>query len=155
MNVDESAFADVGGYRVALDRSYDADTHVWVSVLTPERVRIGMDPLGVETSGTLAQLSFQPVGTTLRRGQPFGGLEAAKFVGPLTSPLTGEVLLCNDAVLANPGLPEVDPFDAGWLIELRPSALQDELSLLVSGPDITQWFADRLADYRLKGVVAQ
>jgi glycine cleavage system H protein len=155
VNVDGSAYADVGGYRVALDRHYDADTHVWVSVLSPDRVRIGMDPLGVETSGTLAQLSFLPVGTSLMRGQAFGGLEAAKFVGPLTTPLTGEVLSCNEAVLANPGLPEVDPFDAGWLIDLRPTALDDELPKLVSGADVTQWFADRLADYRLKGVVAQ
>lgn len=155
MNVDGSAYADVDGYRVALDRSYDPDTHVWVSVLAPDRVRLGMDPLGVETSGTLAQLSFLPVGTSLRRGQAFGGLEAAKFVGPLTCPLTGEVLACNQAVLANPGLPEVDPFDAGWLIELRPSALAEELPLLVCGDAVTPWFAGRLADYRLKGVVAQ
>lgn len=155
MNVEGSAYADVDGYRVALDRSYDADTHVWVSVLTPERVRIGMDALGVETSGTLAQLSFLPVGSSLARGQAFGGLEAAKFVGPLTTPLTGDVLACNDAVLTNPGLPEVDPYEAGWLIELRPTALDAELPLLVSGSAVPAWFAERLTEYRLKGVVAQ
>ena len=47
--------------------------------------RIGMDALGIETSGTLAELSFVPVGTELTAGRPFGQLEAAKFVGPLVS----------------------------------------------------------------------
>lgn len=155
MNAEQPAHADVHGYQVALDRSYDADTHVWVCVLAPDRVRIGMDALGVETSGTLAQLSFLPVGSPVQRGQSFGGLEAAKFVGPLTAPLTGVVTAVNEAVLANPGLPEVDPYDAGWLIELAPTGLEPELALLVSGPDVVPWFAARVAEYRLKGVLAQ
>jgi len=153
--VEESAYAEVEGYRIALDYSYDPDTHVWVSVLGPNRVRMGMDPLGVETSGTLAQLSFLPVGTPLRRGQSFGGLEAAKFVGPLTTPLSGVLTACNEAVLNNPGLPEVDPYDEGWLVELSPTALEQELSLLVTGSDVVPWFSGRLTHYRLKGVIAQ
>ncbi len=155
MSVEEAAYAEVDGYRVAVERSYDPDTHVWACVLAPDRVRIGMDPLGVETSGTLAQLSFLPLGTPLRRGQSFGGLEAAKFVGPLTSPLTGVLTACNEAVLNNPGLPEVDPYEEGWLVELAPTAMDTELAMLVSGSDIVPWFTQRLADYRLKGVIAQ
>lgn len=155
MSVQGSPYVDVEGYRVALDRSYDPQTHVWVSVLSPERVRVGMDPLGAETSGTLAQLSFLPVGTTVQRGQSFGRLEAAKFVGPLTSPLSGVLTACNDAVLVNPGLPEVDPYETGWLVELAPSALEPEMEHLVSGEAVPPWFRERLAAYRLKGVVAQ
>jgi len=155
VSTDDPAYVEVEGYRVALDRSYDAETHVWVSVLTPDRVRIGMDPLGVETSGTLAQLSFLPLGTTLFRGQSFGSLEAAKYVGPLTTPLSGVLTACNEAVLDNPGLPEVDPYDDGWLVELSPTALGQEHPMLVSGSDVVPWFTRRLADYRLKGVIAQ
>ena len=80
---------------------------------------------------------------------------ATKFVGPLTCPLTGVLTACNDVVLSNPGLPEVDPYDEGWLIELSPTALESELTMLVSGSDVVPWFTQRLADYRLKGVIAQ
>ena len=76
----------VAGFPLALDRRYQAETHMWVLPTDPGRARIGMDPLGIETSGTLAQLSFVPVGTQLTAGRPFGQLEAAKFVGPLVSP---------------------------------------------------------------------
>ena len=68
-----------------------------------------MDALGVETSGSLSQLSFQPPGTELVAGRPFGQLEAAKFVGPLVSPVTGTLLAVNDAVAVDTGLVERDP----------------------------------------------
>ena len=77
-----------------------------------------MDALGVETSGTIAQLAFLPVGEPLKRGEAFGSLEAAKFVGPLTSPLSGTVAATNDAVVADPALVERDPYGAGWLVEI-------------------------------------
>lgn len=151
---------EVHGYRLLLDRWYDPDTHVWVRCVDPEggcqAVRIGMDPLGVETSGTLAQLSFLPIGTQLRRGQSYGQLEAAKFVGPLTTPVSGVIEAVNQAVLDDPGWPERDPFDAGWLVELRPSALREETAgLLRDESEIVAWFARAVEDYRLKGVIAQ
>ena len=146
----------VSGFPLALDRCYHAETHMWVLATGPGRVRIGMDPLGIETSGTLAQLSFVPVGTELTAGRPFGQLEAAKFVGPLVSPVSGTVLAVNDAVAADAGLVERDPYGAGWLIEARLSDAAGELpGLLADAAEITAWFAAKIADYRRMGVIAQ
>lgn len=147
---------DVDGFPVALDRRYDADTHMWVRLTGPSRALIGLDPLGIETSGTLAQISFAPASTELTRGRPFGQLEAAKFVGPLDSPVSGTLLATNEAVAADPGLAERDPYGAGWLIEAELSDPAGELSRLLSDPDeIAGWFAARVADYRREGVIAQ
>jgi glycine cleavage system H protein len=117
--------------------------------------RIGLDALGVETSGTLAQLAFVEVGEAIKRGEAFGSLEAAKFVGPLTSPLSGRVTATNEAVVADPRLVESDPYGDGWLIELTLSD-PSELDGLVQGAEaIPAWFAAEVADYRLKGVLAE
>jgi glycine cleavage system H protein len=146
----------VYGFPLALDRLYQADTHMWVQLSGPGHARIGMDPLGIETSGTLAQLSFLAVGTELAAGTPFGQLEAAKFVGPLVSPVSGTVAAVNDAVVADPGLTERDPFGDGWLIKAELSDPNSELPALLSEPDeITRWFAAKVEDYRLKGVIAE
>jgi glycine cleavage system H protein len=146
----------VDGYLVALDRRYHAETHMWVQLTGPARARIGMDPLGLETSGTLAQLSFVPVSTELTVGRPFGQIEAAKFVGPLVSPVSGVVMVVNDAVVVDAGLAERDPYGAGWLIEASLSDAAGDLPrLLVDPADITAWFAAKIAGYRLKGVIAQ
>ena len=147
---------EVEGYALALDRAYDPDTHLWVLLLRPDRARIGIDPLGVETSGTLAQLAFEPVGASLRRGEPFGSLEAAKFVGPLVSPVSGVVLSHNEAALADPGLVEREPLGEGWLVELRPTDPAQELGGLIQGEqEIARWFRTRVEEYRLQGVLAE
>jgi glycine cleavage system H protein len=146
---------EVAGFKVALDRAYDPAGHFWVSMVTETRARIGLDALGVETSGTIAQLAFLPVGEHLKQGEAFGSLEAAKFVGPLTSPLSGTVSATNDAVVADPALVERDPYGTGWLVELTladPGELRD----LISGADlIPVWFEGEVEDYRLKGVLAE
>jgi len=150
-----SGIIEVAGFGVALDRAYDPAGHFWVAMVGPDRARIGLDALGVETSGTLAQLAFLPVGEYLKRGDPFGSLEAAKFVGPLTSPLSGTLTATNDAVVADPALVERDPYGAGWLVELD-IADAAELRDLVSGADVIPvWFAAEVEDYRLKGVLAE
>jgi glycine cleavage system H protein len=152
----EGGLVRVHGFPLALDRLYQADTHMWVRLRGPGRATIGMDPLGIETSGTLAELSFLAVGAELAAGQPFGQLEAAKFVGPLVSPVSGTVLAVNDAVLADPGLAERDPFGGGWLIGARLSDPEGELPSLLSDPEeITRWFTAKVGDYRLKGVIAE
>jgi glycine cleavage system H protein len=150
-----SEIVEVAGFGVALDRAYDGTGHFWISMIGPDRARIGMDALGVETSGTLAQLAFLPVGDHLKRGEAFGSLEAAKFVGPLTSPLSGTVSATNDAVVADPALVERDPYGAGWLVELE-LAEPGELADLVSGSQpIRVWFEAEVEDYRMKGVLAE
>jgi glycine cleavage system H protein len=150
-----SEIVDVAGFGVALDRSYDGAGHFWVTMIGPDRARIGMDALGVETSGTIAQLAFLPVGEHLKRGEAFGSLEAAKFVGPLTSPLSGTVSAANDAVVSDPALVERDPYGAGWLVELD-LADPGELSDLVSGAHLIRvWFEAEVEDYRMKGVLAE
>jgi glycine cleavage system H protein len=150
-----SQIVEVAGFAVALDRAYDGTGHFWVSMIDGGRARIGMDALGVETSGTIAQLAFLPVGEHLKRGEAFGSLEAAKFVGPLTSPLSGTVSATNDAVVADPALVERDPYGAGWLVEVD-LADSGDLRDLISGADrIRVWFEAEVEDYRMKGVLAE
>ena len=150
-----SEIVEVAGFGVALDRAYDGTGHFWVSMVGPDRARIGMDALGVETSGTLAQLAFLPVGEHCKRGEAFGSLEAAKFVGPLTSPLSGTVSATNDAVVADPALVERDPYGAGWLVEID-LADPGELADLVAGrQEVKVWFEAEVEDYRMKGVLAE
>ncbi len=151
-----AGLVQVLGFPLVLDRLYHSRTHMWVLPAGPDVARIGMDRLGTETSGTLAQLSFLAVGAELAAGRPFGQLEAAKFVGPLVSPVSGTMLAANQAVVADPGLAERDPYGDGWLIEVSLSDAAGELPALLSAPDeIIDWFVGKVEDYQLKGWIAQ
>ncbi len=154
-----SALRQVDGFPLALDRLYQPQTHMWLALsgaASAPTARIGIDALGVAANGTLAQLSLPGAGTVLVAGRPFGQLEAAKFVGPLVSPVAGTVTASNDAVAADPGLAERDPYGDGWLIEARLTGpVREQTGLLADPAEIRQWFAAKIADYRLKGVIAE
>jgi len=85
----------IRGFIVRTDLAYDLDHHLWVDTSRSDVVRVGMDPLGVETSGTLAQLVLHAPGGDYSRGQPVGSLEAEKYVGPVVTPLSGRVIAVN------------------------------------------------------------
>ena len=148
--------ASVAGYSVALDRAYDGRGHLWVLRLPNDGVRLGMDPLGVETTGTVAHVALADVGTVLGAGDALGTVEAEKFVGPLATPLSGVVVARNDAVVGDPEALYRDPFGAGWLVELAPADLEAEWPDLVAGAErIVAWFAGEVERYRRDGVLAE
>ncbi len=145
----------VNGFRLATGRHYDRETHLWVKVGDEGTVRCGFDALGSETSGDVVALSFEPVGKTIERGDAFGSLEAAKFVGPLIAPLSGTIRAHNEDVIARPGLLNQDPL-AHWLIEIEPDRLDDELPLLLhDSGELRAWFEREVERFKQEGMVAQ
>lgn len=146
---------EVGGYRLRADRHYDAERHFWVE-LQPgsRRVRVGFDPLGRETSGDIVEISLAEIGENVKRGEPFGNLEAAKFVGPLQAPVSGVVSRRNVQVVSRPGALNEDPNEA-WLVEIE-LADSAELSQLLTGEEqLRPWFAAEIERYRRQGAVAE
>jgi glycine cleavage system H protein len=152
--VPESWF-EVGGYRLRADRYYDAERHLWVELQpAPRLVRVGFDPLGRETSGDIVEISLGAVGVHVNRGDPFGNVEAAKFVGPLQAPVSGVVRERNAHVLSRPGALNEDPNEA-WLVELELTD-SSELSHLLTGEDrLRPWFAAEIERFKQQGAVAE
>ncbi len=145
----------IGGYPVDLERLYESQTHVWVQPLEDRRVRIGLDPLGLETMGDVVRLDLVEVGSVLATGQAFGMVEAAKFVGPLQTPVAGIVRARNSEALEDPTVLTADPYGRGWLVELEISDLTELDKLLRSPDEIRMWFRQKVAEYRERGILAE
>lgn len=146
---------EVGGYRLRADRYYDAERHLWVELQPGSRLaRVGFDPLGRETSGDIVEVSLGELGEYVNRGEAFGNVEAAKFVGPLQAPVSGVVRSRNAQVLSRPGVLNDDPNEA-WLVELEMTD-RAELSELLTGEDrLRPWFVAEIERYRRQGAVAE
>lgn len=145
---------EVAGYRLRAERLYDSETHLWVEPRPRTRARVGFDPLGAETCGDIVVLSFAERGSSVRRGEPFGDVEAAKFVGPLVAPVSGVVAAHNDALTDSPWLVNEEPF-AHWLVELE-LADPGELGELLEGEErVAAWFEAEVERFRTKGAIAE
>lgn len=144
----------VGSYELEAGRCYDRETHLWIEQQSDGRVRCGFDPLGAETSGDIVAVSFEPLGNMVERGGSFGSLEAAKFVGPLLTPVSGTLEAYNDDVLANPALLNADP-QGQWMVEIAPDALDRERALLLCDEDeIREWFLNERKKLEQEGMLA-
>ena len=151
----ERTLIRVDRYDLVAEYYYEPNTHLWVEPRDAKRFRFGFDPLGSESSGDIVAISFLPPGTRAERGEPFGSVEAAKFVGPLLAPLSGAVLGHNEEVLAYPRLLGEKPNDA-WMIEMAPDDPEEALSHLLHGPgDLRPWFEEEAKRYRAKGMIAE
>ncbi|HEX9713939.1 MAG TPA: glycine cleavage system protein H [Actinomycetota bacterium] len=150
----EATVCEIDRFRVPLDRAYHRTDHTWVRV-EGDLVRVGLDALGVETAGDLAQIIMKPPGTALEAGDEMGSIEAQKFVGDLRSPVSGDVVEVNARALDDPRLVQEDPYGEGWLLILRPSEHPaDVLAGLIAGEGVRDWFAAELDRYRREGSVA-
>ncbi|MHB8657607.1 MAG: glycine cleavage system protein H [Solirubrobacteraceae bacterium] len=144
----------VEGYTLAVDLRYDPETNLWIEMQDPGSARVGFDPLGAETTGDIVAISFIPVGTSVRKGEPLASVEAAKFVGPLNAPLSGTLLATNDELVSDPGAINSDPFGS-WLVELGELEA-GEVEALVSGRErIAPWFKAAVERFRKQGMIAR
>lgn len=143
----------VSGYRLALDRRYHADDHTWARQ-EGDLIRVGLDDLGQATTGDLAQIALHRAGERVRHGEELGTLEAQKYVGPLRSPICGEIVETNEEAARSPRVVNEDPYHRGWLVLLRPTE-HDDLAGLVGPDEAPAWFATKADGFRREGVLAE
>ncbi len=145
----------IGKYKVRTDLLYDPENHFWID-LKDDKAVIGMSPLIQETNGYFVAVQIQEPETGLKKGDSFGSAEAEKHVGPLKTPLSGEILSVNAKVIENPRLINIDPYGEGWLIEIALNNIDQEIKSLIGGEaDIAIWFESELKKFDEKGWIAQ
>lgn len=115
------------------DLYYLMDRHVWARPVAGGRVVVGINDVARHLAGTIVAVTPKRAGRTVARGQSVATLESSKWVGPVPAPVSGEIVEVNEQVRANPGLVNQDPYGAGWIVQLRPSAWETESAELVTG----------------------
>lgn len=107
--------------------------HEWISI-DGEIATVGITAYAAEQLGDIVFVDIDTVGENLACEEVFGTIEAVKTVSDLYLPIGGEVLEFNEELEGNPGLINSDPYQAGWIIKIKPSNLK-ELDHLLSDAD--------------------
>lgn len=90
--------------------------HEWVNAESP--VAVGVSQVAADALGEVVYVDLPEVGAQLTAGQVCGEIESTKSVSELYSPVSGEVVEVNDAVVADPALVNADPYGAAWLFKV-------------------------------------
>lgn len=96
------------------------DSHEYVR-LDGDIATIGISAFAIDQLGDIVFLDLPEVGATLTKGETFGSVESVKAVEDMYSPVTGEIVERNGAIVDDPEQLTTDPYVQGWLLKVRLS----------------------------------
>jgi glycine cleavage system H protein len=96
----------------------------------PGVVYIGITDYAQGELGDIVFVELPKVGTTFKKQDVFGTIEAVKAVSELYAPVSGEVLEINPRLDAEPAVVNTNPYGDGWMIKLRMTDESERSALL-------------------------
>jgi glycine cleavage system H protein len=106
---------------MALDYPIDlkyTDTHEYVR-LDGDVATVGITAFAIDQLGDIVFLELPEIGSAVVKGASFGNVESVKAVEELKSPVTGQVIERNAAMVETPEQLIEDPYLGGWLIKVQ------------------------------------
>lgn len=103
------------------DLNYTAE-HEWVRVINESTIRFGITDYAQDALGDIVFVSLPNVGDQLTAGATCGEVESTKSVSDIYAPVSGEVIARNDAIETSPDTLNADPYNNGWIVELKVSS---------------------------------
>jgi len=85
-----------------------------------DRVRVGITDYAQDQLGDIVFVELPQEGDTFEKGQEFGTVESVKAVSELYMPISGEILAVNTTLAEQPETVNTDPYNDGWMIEVKP-----------------------------------
>ena len=126
------------------DLFYACEQDMWVRLEPDGSATIGTTHV-VAAHGEFMIFTPRPNGTQVRRDHSLGVMETAKTAVAIHAPLSLQILAANVEVIDDVALIERDPYGAGWMFRVAPTALADERATLLNARAYAEWLAPRLA----------
>ena len=96
----------------------------------PGVVYIGITDYAQGELGDIVFVELPKVGTSFKKHDVFGTIEAVKAVSELYAPVSGEVLEINPRLDAEPAVVNTNPYGDGWMIKVRMTDESERAGLL-------------------------
>jgi glycine cleavage system H protein len=115
-----------------------SESHEWVSDEEEGVVKVGITDHAQEQLGDLVFVELPEEGASFGQGDACAVIESVKAASDIYTPVSGEVVAVNQAILDSPEIINNDPYGDGWLFSVKLDD-SDELGGLMS--------ADNYADH--------
>ena len=97
-----------------------AKTHEWVKV-EGDTATIGITDHAQAELTELVFVELPAISRNLKAGEACAVVESVKTASDIYSPVTGEVIELNEALVDNPGSVNSDAYSDGWFFKMRLS----------------------------------
>ena len=122
----------VRGCNIPDELYYLVDKHVWAR-LDGDLVTVGLSDVAQNLAKTIVSVTLKGAGKRVAKGKSVATVESSKWVGPVPSPVSGELVEVNDVLASQPTTLNRDPYGDGWIARLRPDDWEADSADLVTG----------------------
>lgn len=105
-------------------------SHEWLRQESDGTVVLGVTDHAQAALGDLVFVELPDVGSELSAAQECAVVESVKAASDIYAPIAATVVAVNDALNTTPELVNQSPYEAGWLMQLKPNDKSDIEQLL-------------------------
>lgn len=127
---------------------YFSLNHTWVQLMQSGDRRIGIDDLLAKMTGNVEVQLAKHAGEWVNKGDLLAELIQNDKKLQVFAPISGTVAGMNPILNTNPSMVTQQPYERGWLYEVKSDQLKNEATDLLSSEAARIWFTDELS--RLK-----
>jgi glycine cleavage system H protein len=126
--------ATVSNCNLPEDVYYLVEKHVWAR-LEDELVVVGLSDVAQSLAKGIISVTPKAAGRRVVKGKSVATVESSKWVGPVPTPVTGEIVEVNQSVVADPRTINRDPYGDGWVAKIRAEDWEADLADLKTGAE--------------------
>ena len=106
-----------------------ASTHEWVRIDDDGNATVGISDHAQDALGDIVFVELPEEGTSVNAKDEVAVVESVKAASDIYSPLTGEIIAVNEALVEAPETVNASPYENGWFFKISVSneAEMDEL----------------------------
>jgi len=133
----------VKGCVIVKDLHYSVKDNTWIKT-DGDIVTIGMTDIAQSLAGPILHAKTKSVGTARKKGRPIATVESGKWVGPVKSPVTGEIIEVNESLVSDAQLINRSPYKDGWVVKMKASNLDAEIAEMTTGDAAVSAYRDKI-----------
>ncbi len=141
----------VRGCNLPEDLFYNVDNNVWAKREADGNVSVGLTSYACSLAGEIVSYTPKKIGKAVEKDKSCATVESGKWVGPVKTPVAGEVVATNDAVAGKPGTINKDPYTQGWVVKIKPANWDADSATLKSGAAALAAFEAKMQADGFKG----
>ncbi|MCG6958105.1 MAG: glycine cleavage system protein GcvH [Gemmatimonadetes bacterium] len=124
--------AQVRGCNIPEDRYYWVEKHVWI-IRDGDVATVGITDVAQNLAKKVVAVTPKKAGKAIKAGKSVATVESGKWVGPVLTPVGGEVVEVNAALAGDPELVNRDPYGEGWIVRLKPDDWDGDMANMPEG----------------------
>jgi glycine cleavage system H protein len=120
--------------------------HEWIKIEKGEGTTlavIGISDFAQGQLNDIVSVELPRKGTRAKQMQAIAIVDSIKTSSDIYSPLSGEIVETNDALLDHPELINQSPYELGWIVKIKPDNLSQEIQNLMTQKEYEEFIGNQ------------